>query len=521
MIKDFREKFLPMLGLSFVVILVALDQTIVGTALPKIVTELSGFEYYAWVGISYLLTSVITLPIFGRLGDEHGRKPFVLAAIVIFTIASMLCGMATSMLELVVARALQGVGGGMIIATAFASVPDLFQVPRERMKWQVIFSIAYGLASAIGPYIGGYLTQYFGWRWIFFVNGPVGVLGLFFVFFFLPNIRYKLDKPAKTDWLGSFILAVNLTSLLLLFEFLPFLNRLWVTIGCCLIFIVSGFFFIQHSKRIEDPIIPLSVFKSKALQIMFTISLFTGLCMFAVIYYVPLMLQGGFGLSPHDAGIIITPFAVFITVGSIINNRLVLQRLKVNQILQIGILLFLVSISLLSFTSVHSKPAMIMVCMGLGGFGLGFIFSNITLLVQIAADKTQLGSTTAVLLSMRTVGSMLGVALIGVFIYQIYSYQTKQLVEVMQHPQIEQWLSNPEILMSPENQIGLVQHAKELGLNSDELMSQSKKILVKSIHMSQWIVVALGIFIIWLIRQLPPLSILKEDKQTVSSSFRE
>ncbi|HQT27198.1 MAG TPA: MFS transporter, partial [Burkholderiales bacterium] len=164
--QDFRGKLLSMLGLCFVLVMVALDQTVIGTALPTIASDLNGFDLYAWVGTSYLLTSVIALPIFGKLGDEHGRKPFVVVAIILFTLASMLCGASFSMLQLVLSRALQGIAGGMLITTSFASVPDLFPDARERLRWQVLFSTAFGIANAIGPSLGGYLTQYWGWRYV-------------------------------------------------------------------------------------------------------------------------------------------------------------------------------------------------------------------------------------------------------------------------------------------------------------------------------------------------------------------
>ncbi|HJV51461.1 MAG TPA: MFS transporter, partial [Noviherbaspirillum sp.] len=192
-----------MLGLAFVVMLVALDQTVVGTALPTIVAELKGFNLYAWVATSYLLASVITVPIFGRLGDHFGRKYFVVAAITIFTLASVLCGLANSMLFLVLARGLQGVGGGMLVGTAFASVPDLFPEPHVRLRWQVIISSAFGIANAVGPSLGGFLTEYAGWRSVFYVNLPVGMLGVYFVARHMPLIRHhKGNGPLKLDWLG-------------------------------------------------------------------------------------------------------------------------------------------------------------------------------------------------------------------------------------------------------------------------------------------------------------------------------
>ena len=158
--RSFRQSLFAMMGISSVVVMVAIDQTVVGTALPTIVAELKGFQYYAWVATAYLLTSVITVPVFGRLGDWFGRKPFVVAAIVLFTGASALCGLAGSMFELVAFRALQGIGGGMLVGTAFASIPDLFPDPVRRLRWQVLFSSAFGLANAIGPSLGGLLTQH-------------------------------------------------------------------------------------------------------------------------------------------------------------------------------------------------------------------------------------------------------------------------------------------------------------------------------------------------------------------------
>lgn len=180
----FRESLMAMLGISFVTMLVALDQTVVGTALPTIVAELKGFDLYAWVATSYLLTSVITVPIFGRLGDYYGRKPFVIASIIVFTVASVLCGLANSMMFLVLARGLQGIGGGMLVGTAFACIADLFPDSVVRLRWQVLMSSAFGIANAVGPSLGGILTQYYGWRSVFYVNLPVGVLSLFFVWRF-------------------------------------------------------------------------------------------------------------------------------------------------------------------------------------------------------------------------------------------------------------------------------------------------------------------------------------------------
>src|SRR6201996_1470750 len=178
---SFRNALFAMLGIGLVNMLVALDQTVVSTALPSIVAELHGFEYYAWIASAYLLASVVTVPVFGRLGDYFGRKRFVIAAVIVFTVASLLCGVATSMPFLVVARGLQGVGGGMMVGTAFASIPDLFPDPRERVRWQVVMAASYGIGTAAGTSLGGFLSEHYGWRSTFLVNLPVGAAALYFI----------------------------------------------------------------------------------------------------------------------------------------------------------------------------------------------------------------------------------------------------------------------------------------------------------------------------------------------------
>src|SRR5690554_6463227 len=177
--RPFHHTLRAVLGLCVVAMMVAVDQTVVGTALPTVVAELQGFELYAWVATAYLLASVVTVPIFGRLGDFYGRKPFVIASIIVFSLGSVLCGLADTMLQLVLARAIQGVGGGMLLGTAFACIPDLFPDPHVRLRWQILFSAAFGVANGIGPTLGGFLTQYAGWRSVFFVNLPLGLIGLF------------------------------------------------------------------------------------------------------------------------------------------------------------------------------------------------------------------------------------------------------------------------------------------------------------------------------------------------------
>ena len=207
---SFKQALLAMLGISLVLMLSALDQTVIGNALPSIVAELDGFELYAWVATGYLLASIVTIPIFGRLGDYYGRKPFVLAATLIFTLASLACAVADDMLLLVIGRALQGVGGGMLIGTAFACIPELFPDTRQRLRWQMLLSALFSVVNAIGPGLGGYLTGAYGWRSVFYINLPLGCIALFFAWRYLPHYRPQHRLKISLDWPGALLVALAL-----------------------------------------------------------------------------------------------------------------------------------------------------------------------------------------------------------------------------------------------------------------------------------------------------------------------
>ena len=505
--RNFRQTVLAMLGLCFVLVMVALDQTVIGTALPTVVAELHGFDLYAWVGTSYLLTSVITVPIFGKLGDEHGRKPFVMAAIVLFTLASMLCGLAQSMLQLVLARALQGVGGGMLVATTFASIPDMFPEARERLRWQIMFSSSFGIANAIGPSLGGYLAEYWGWRWVFFVNLPVGIASLGFVWRFLPRIRHSELPPSRMDWLGSLLVALTLGCLQLLVEWLPAHKPMPLLLGLGAAGVLSGCTLVWWERRCENPVLPLDLLSRRELVPLFSLSLMMGFCMFAVMYYAPLMFQGGFGLSPNQAGLLVTPLAVFITVGSIVNGRIVTRLARPTVMLYVGLAFFWLAALALTQTTGATPHALVVVAMMCCGLGIGLLLPNLTLFTQASAQRTQLGVATAMLQSMRMVGGMLGTALIGTFVSHLYVSRVNDMLEASRGERWTSWLDDPQILVNHALADKFAAAMPQSAADAAVYMSGARDSLAAAIHRSQWIVVAVMALAFFVIRRVPPINL--------------
>ncbi len=492
------------LGVCFVIMLVALDQTIVGTALPTIVAELKGFDLYAWVATSYLLTSVITVPIFGRLGDYFGRKPFLIASIIIFVIASMLCGMANSMLFLVLARGLQGIGGGMLVGTAFASIADLFPDPHVRLRWQIILSASYGIATSVGPSLGGFLTQSLGWRWVFYVNLPVGIISLFFALRYLPHIRHiKHQGKIRLDWGGALLITIALGCLQLLVELLP---RHGLSLSMLALMVVGVGAFLglwKWEQRVEQPIVPFEMFRDPAMSSLFILSVLAGFAMFSMLMYAPLLFQGGFGMSPREAGLLVTPLVACITVASIVNGRIVTRIPNPNLMMYVGFLLIALSCLGIVLAQRGSPNSFILVTMLLGGLGLGLVLPNLTVFAQQSASREYLGIATALLQSLRMIGGMLGTAVTGTLVTQMYG---SGVARALESDHAAQWLADfkdPEILVNHDIQSTLLAQMLQAGHNGSALLDAARDALVGAIHMGIALAIVAAVAGLWMVRRVP------------------
>jgi EmrB/QacA subfamily drug resistance transporter len=499
----FRESLLAMFGVALVAMLVALDQTIVGTALPRIVADLKGFDLYAWVATSYMLASVITIPIFGRLGDLYGRKPFLLAAILLFTVASVLCGLASSMLLLVLARGLQGIGGGILIGTVFATVADLFPDPRLRLRWLVFVTSAFGVANIVGPTLGGVLTQMASWRFVFFVNVPVGIVSLWFVQRFLPALRHQRKAgPIQLDWLGAFVVAVTLGSLQLLIELLPKEGFNRITITLAVLTTVCGLTLWFWEKRMGYPVVPVDVLMDRKLAALFAMSVLGGFALFSLVFYVPLLFQGGYAMSPHDSGLLITPLLLGTTVGSVLNNRIVTRIRRANAIMYIGFALFALACLCVVALNGHEPHLVWMSCMGLSGLGLGMVATNLTICSQQLVERDHLGAVTALMQSLRIFGGMLGTAITGAVLGHLYSEGVHRSLDSYQASQWLKSFASPDLLVDRAEQAALVERLVNAGHSGDMMMNMARHALIESIHVGLTVAVAaalIGLCLAWFV----------------------
>ena len=504
----FRESLLAMLGVAFVAMLVALDQTIVGTAMPRIVAELKGFDLYAWVATSYMLASVITIPIFGRLGDLFGRKPFLLAAIALFTGASILCGIASDMLFLVIARGVQGIGGGILIGTIFASVADLFPDPQLRLRWLVFVSTAFGLANIVGPSLGGMLTEHGGWRLVFFVNVPIGIVSLFFVHRYLPHLRQpRTGAPVRLDWPGALVVAATFGALQLLIEFLPN-EGLSKTTALLAAIAAGGMLTLWFwEKRMGYPVVPVDMLVDRKLAALFAMSLLGGFALFSLVFYVPLLFQGGYAMSPHDSGMLITPLVIGTTIGTFANNRIVTRIRRANIIIHVGFALFAAAcLGVVAITGM--APHLVWVtCMAVSGLGLGLVAANLTIFSQQIVGRDNLGAATALLQSLRTFGGMLGTAITGALLSQMYTRGVHRSLDSYQATQWFKSFSSPELLVDRKEQAALVSRLITAGHAGDAMMSAARCALVESIHVGLTLAAAAAIVGLCLAWFVPPVRV--------------
>lgn len=471
----------------------ALDQTVVGTAMPRIITDLGGFDKFTWVTTAYLLTSTTAVPIVGRMSDIYGRKRFYIAGIIIFLIGSALAGFSQSINQLILFRAVQGLGGGVIMALSFIAIADLFP-PEERGKYQGLIAGVFGLSSVIGPTLGGFITDNLSWNWIFLINIPIGVpVVLLFIKLFPESRQQDTSERQHLDYMGMVALILGVVPLLLALSW-GGIQYEWGSvqvIGALVLGSVMSVAFVFIEARAEQPIMPLEIYKNRMVSVSLAAGFLTGFGMFGAIIFVPLFFQGVLGASATSSGSFLTPMMMGIVFGAAISGQ-ILSRTGGHYRMQalIGTAILTTGMFLISRMDADTSFVRAVFNLVVMGFGMGTTFPTLTLAVQNSVPFRVIGVATSATQFFRSIGGMLGLAILGAvmssrFAANLSSNLPDSLEQALPPGQLEGFMNNPQALVNPEAmaslRAGFEQAGPQGAVQADQLLELLRVSLAQAI----------------------------------------
>ena len=407
-----RKLALVFSGLMLVMLMAALDSTIVATALPTIAGDLGGLNHISWVTTAYLLAQTVVTPLYGKLGDQYGRRIVLQVGLVIFLIGSALCGISQSFPELIAFRAFQGLGGGGLMVSAQAAIGDVVP-PRQRGRYQGLFGAVFGVATVIGPLLGGTLTTNLSWRWIFYINLPIGVLALVVLALTFPSVATRIQH--RIDYLGAGLLALALASLVLLLSLggttYPWASTQEIGLGALSLVALGAFVLAEH--RAAEPVFPLGLFKNQVFVSAGIVALFLGFAMFGTITFLPLYFQVVRGASPTGSGLDLLPLMAGMLITSIVGGQIVSRTGKYRVFPIVGTAIITIGLFLLSGLSPETSTLEAVGFMFVTGFGMGLVMQVLVVAVQNAVGYEDLGVATSGNTLFRNIGSSVGTAVVG------------------------------------------------------------------------------------------------------------
>ncbi|MBA4541551.1 MFS transporter [Thermoactinomyces daqus] len=512
-----KQKMTIMVAIVASLLFAALNQTIVGNIMPRIIAELKGMEYFQWVFTIYMLTSSITVILVGRLSDNYGRKPFILIGLGIFVIGSLLCGTSSTILELILFRGLQGFGGGMVMSTAFSAVGDLFS-PRERGRWQGIMSGSFGLASILGPALGGYIVDHLAWHWCFWIFLPFGIIAFVLIWFLFPSVPRK--GPVSIDYLGSLFLMITMIPLLLAFSWAG-TRYAWTSPVILGLFAGSAAFlilFLLIERSAQNPVLPLSLFRTSIFSLSNAALFLIGFAMFGSIMYTPFFIQGVLGLSATHSSFLMMPMTLGMVLASTGSGQIVTRTGRYKWIALTGLVIMAFGVFSMTTLTENADNWQIAWRMLLIGIGLGSSFPIFNLTIQNAVDYRFLGVATSASQLFRQMGGTVGVSIMGTVMNTAIQSRMGTLMANIRHhlpaaartPQMLKKiasLGNPQLLM---DQAQLIQIRSRLPGSLipvfDTIVSFSRGALTIAIHHVFFIaglILLMAILIALLVREIP------------------
>ncbi|MEJ2290295.1 MAG: MDR family MFS transporter [Deinococcales bacterium] len=454
----------------------SLDQTVVSTAIPTIVSELHGFSIYAWLVTAYMMASAVTVPLYGKLSDMYGRKPFFVFGLSVFALGSILSGQSQTMLELILFRGLQGIGAGAMLTMPRATIGDIFN-PRERGQWMGVIGAVFGLASVIGPTLGGWITDSIGWRWIFYINLPVAALAIAGVVFALPSVR--VEARLKLDWRGSLLLVVGLVPILLGFTWAG--GRLaWTSpelIGLFLVGLVFLVLFGVNETRAENPILEPSLFRNGIFNTTLLIALFITMAMFGALIFLPLFVQGALEYSAASSGYILTPMMLSLVAASMVGGQIVTRTGRYKVLAVVGAVLLVTGLVLFTRLDLHTTWVGVVRNMIVFGLGLGTLLPQLNTVVLNVFPYRIMGAVSATQQFVRSLGGVIAAPILGTVLARsvdarLAQDMPAQLRQAMAAGGVGVQQLDPQQLLSAQAQQAIRSRFDAFGAQGDTLYRQ-------------------------------------------------
>jgi len=467
----------------------ALEATVVSTAMPTVVSSLGGLEIYSWVFSAYLLTSTVTVPLWGRLSDLYGRRPFYVLCVGFFLLGSMLCGLAQSMTQLVGFRLIQGLGAGGLFSLGMTIVAELY-TPLERARIQGYFSSVWGIASIAGPFVGGFLTDNLSWRWVFYINLPFAFAAASIIWTQLieedsPRKKHRLDVVG----IGLFTLAMSLLMVLLIRSETSFEFRSPISLGLVGGTLGALILFVLAERRSTEPLLPIELFRNRTFTGATLNAFIGGIVMFGLLSFIPLFVQGVQGTGATEAGSVLTPLLLGWVVTSTIGGRL-LMKLTFRQVMAVGMALMLVGYLLLDVMTVDTSRLVVLRNVLFLGSGMGLTMISSMIAVQHSVERRQLGIATSTSQFFRSVGSAVGVAVMGTVMTQRLHQEMSAATGSL--GQLRSFVDNPNVFLQPGVRTSLpgdVVHGFQTMLASS----------LHSVFMTGTVLCLVGLLLVWLV----------------------
>jgi len=509
-----KRRWAVTIGVMTGMFIAALEATVVGTAMPTVIASLGGLNHYSWVFSAYLITSTVSVPVWGKLSDLYGRRLFYQIGIGIFLLGSILSGLSGTMTQLIIFRAIQGLGAGALVPLGMTIIGDIFTL-KERAKMQAYFSGVWGFSSVIGPIVGGFITDQLSWHWVFYINVPIGLAAAFIIGISLKEPRH--DEKPTIDYAGAALLMASITLLMLaLVEGGATLATLFAPQN--LIFfgsaVVLALLFALVENRAKDPIIPFHLFRNRTVSVAVGAGFLAGVAMFGAISFVPLFAQGALGSTATEAGSLLTPLMLSWVTMSIVGGRLLL-KLGYRTISIIGFILLTLGFVLLSLFESETARVWLYVDLILIGSGLGLTMLTLLIAVQQAVSKAQLGVATSLNQFSRSIGGAVGVAIMGAVLSAGLAENLKSVAQnpnaVISIEQAAAFAANPNALVDPQAQAALPAGA----------LDALRGAMGAAIHKVFWVGAVLSFLSLLVILLLPQTAVEEESPGNLSARKQE